>query len=432
MTQTQAFALCLLFQNVGLTTWKDSRYLVAIWGDEALDMPVSAPQNDTKDSIQPIFHDRVMLHWLAALVNERHDRNWNKIDRFVQTIRETISPAIQERIGEGTSDNDMDGEDWTRTEWNVNGFSEIPHQDAAGVALPRSYDVVGDVAIVHESFSSSDHNETRSIEQWKKIGELLLQKSKAIKVVALQNKNLQGTERAPSELTILAGAQRSPLLTTHGEYGIKCVVDLNQTFFTPRMAQERLRICQQVARGEHVLVLFAGVAMEALQIAGRTEAVSVVSIELNPVAVECAKRAHRMLERNKAVKCKGAADRLVILEGDVLQILPTFPQHHFDRILAPRPKEGSMDGDLGSGDGGLAFLVMLLSVLKRDGGECHWYDFVADHEYPICERSKHLIEGACRTQGLDVEFLHVARVGSVAMRQLRVCIDFRIKVSGAA
>lgn len=393
-------------------------------------MPLSMPQKDTDnaDIIQPLFHDSAMLHWLAALVNERHDRNWKKIDRFVQTIRETISPTIlQERIREEGIDVDCDH--WDGEGSDLNGFSGVSNQDA-DLSVPRSYDVVGDVAIVHESLSTK--NETRSIDQWKAIGELLLQRNRAIKVVALQNKNLQGTERAPSELTIIAGTHRSPLLTTHGEYGIKCVVDLNQTFFTPRMAQERLRICQQVARGEHVLVLFAGVAMEALQIAGRTEAVSVTSIELNSVAVECAKRAHRMLERNKAVKCKGAADRLVILEGDVLHLLPTLPQRHYDRILAPRPKEGSTDGDLGTGDGGFAFLVMLLSVLKRDGGECHWYDFVADHEYPVCERSTHLIEGACHAQGLDVEFLHVARVGSVAMRQFRVCIDFRIKGSKAA
>jgi tRNA G37 N-methylase Trm5 len=390
-------------------------------------MPVSLPQTskDTEsDMVQPIFRDSAMLHWLAALVNERHDRNWSKIDRFVQTIQESISSTLIERFHEeGLGENRIDD---CVDERNLNGIVESTCEDGE-MSLPRSFDVVGDVAIVHESFSTATSNNTRSLEEWEKVGELLMQRNKSIKVVALQNKNLQGTERAPSELVIVAGAHRSPLITTHGEYGIKCVVDLNQTFFTPRMAQERLRICQQVARGEHVLVLFAGVAMEALQIAGRTEAASVTSVELNPVAVECAKRAHRMLERNKAAKCKGAADRLFIIEGDVLQILPTLPKHHYDRILAPRPKEGSMDGDLGTGDGGLSFLNEILAALKRDGGECHWYDFVADHEYPECKRSKRLIEKASRAQELDVDFLHVARVGSVAVRQFRVCIDFRIK-----
>jgi tRNA G37 N-methylase Trm5 len=68
----------------------------------------------------------------------------------------------------------------------------------------------------------------------------------------------------------------------------------------------------------------------------------------------------------------------------------------------------------------------LIPVLKRNGGECHWYDFVADHEYPHCERSKLLIRSVCVNYDLGVEFLHVANVGSVAKRQFRVCIDFRV------
>lgn len=227
-------------------------------------------------------------------------------------------------------------------------------------------------------------------------------------------------------MLIIAGQQRSPLVTTHTEYGIKCVVDLNHTFFSPRMGVERLRICQQVARGERVLVLFAGVGMEALQIAGRTEALSITAVEINPIAVDCARRAHRMLSRNPAVKCMGAADRLEIIQGDVLEILPTIERNSIDRILAPRPKEGAFDGDLGQGEGGVTFLEALLPVLKHDGGECHWYEFAADHEFPACERSRRMIEHACQRLGLSLEILHVAKVGSVAMRQLRVCIDFKV------
>ena len=166
--------------------------------------------------------------------------------------------------------------------------------------------------------------------------------------------------------------------------------------------------------------------MEALQIAGRTEASSVIAVELNEVAVQCAKRAHRMLERNKTVKCTGAAERLQIIQGDVLQVLPeTLEQNYFDRVLAPRPKEGALDGDLGSGDGGEGFLKVILPHLK-DGGECHWYDFVADHEFPECERTKKLLGRVCDEHGLSMEVLHVANAGSVAMRQLRVCVDFKV------
>ena len=150
-----------------------------------------------------------------------------------------------------------------------------------------------------------------------------------------------------------------------------------------------------------------------------------IAIELNEVAVLCAHRGHKMLANNKAVKTTGAAERLEIIQGDVLEVLPSL-NRQFDRILAPRPKEGKLDGDLGSGDGGEGFLRALLQHMK-DGGECHWYDFVADHEYPECDRTRLLIERVCKDYGLVVEILHAAHVGSVAKRQLRVCIDFKIK-----
>lgn len=224
----------------------------------------------------------------------------------------------------------------------------------------------------------------------------------------------------------LAGPPRSPLITTHTEGGIKCVIDLETCFFSSRMGPERRRICQQVARGENVLVLFAGVGMEALQIAGRTEAKEIVAVEWNQAAVSCAHKGHKLLARNKAVKCLGAADRLLIIEGNALDILPTLNLNHFDRILAPRPKEGSMDGDLGDGGRGAEFLDALLPVLKEEGGECHWYDFCAEHEFPTCDRTRRLVESICSKHGLDVRIIHVANAGTVAKRQLRICMDFRL------
>ena len=59
-------------------------------------------------------------------------------------------------------------------------------------------------------------------------------------------------------------------------------------------------------------------------------------------------------------------------------------------------------------------------------GECHWYDFAADHELPECRRTRDAVEAACLAVGLSIEVIHVAKVGSVAKRQFRICLDFRI------
>ena len=386
------------FKNVGLTTWKERRYLVAIWGDEGLEMPLCTPEGI------PLYPSS-MSEWLAELVNERQTRNWNKIERFCNSLRENGSlPEDSEE------EHALSLSTFTMHNNNVNFYGSTK--------VPKSFDVIGDVAYLH----SMPEGDTEAV------GKAIISKNKSIKVVVARQSTLEGTERAPGDegLVIIAGAQRSPLVTTHTEFGIRCVVDLNHCFFSPRMGQERLRICQQVARGEDVLVCFAGVGMEAIQISGRTEASSVVAIELNEVAVLCAKRGHRMLGNNKAVKTTGASDRLEIVQGDVLEVLPAL-NRRFDRILAPRPKEGKLDGDLGCGDGGEAFLRVILQHMK-DGGECHWYDFVADHEYPACQRTRSLIERVCDEEGMDMEVLHAAHVGSVAKRQIRLCLDFKVRL----
>jgi len=386
------------FKNVGLTTWKERRYLVAIWGDEGLEMPLCTPEGI------PLYPSS-MSQWLAELVNERQTRNWNKIERFCNSLRE-----IGSLPEDAEEEHALSLSNFTMHNNNNNNFY-------GSTKVPKSFDVIGDVAYLH-SMPEGDAEA---------VGKAIMSKNKSIKVVVARQSTLEGTERAPGDegLVIIAGGQRSPLVTTHTEFGIRCVVDLNHCFFSPRMGQERLRICQQVARGEDVLVCFAGVGMEAIQISGRTEASSVVAIELNEVAVLCAKRGHRMLGNNKAVKTTGASERLEIVQGDVLEVLPAL-NRRFDRILAPRPKEGKLDGDLGCGDGGEAFLRVILQHMK-DGGECHWYDFVADHEYPACERTRSLIERVCDEEGMDMEVLHAAHVGSVAKRQIRLCLDFKVR-----
>jgi tRNA (guanine37-N1)-methyltransferase len=314
-------------------------------------------------------------------------------------------------------ENDVDRDDFTLEEEGADFDSPSPRK------VTKGFDLIGDVALMNSLPQGYEEFGTNELQE---LGRAILQKNKVIKICVARTRPLNGVERAAGKLMRLAGPERSPLITTHTEGGIKCVIDLETCFFSSRMGPERRRICQQVARGENVLVLFAGVGMEALQIAGRTEAKEIVAVEWNQSAVSCAHKGHKLLARNKAVKCMGATDRLHIIEGNVLDILPTLKLNHFDRILAPRPKEGSMDGDLGDGDSGAEFLDALLPVLKEEGGECHWYDFCAEHEFPTCDRTRRLVESICSMHGLGVRVIHVANAGTVAKRQLRICMDFRL------
>lgn len=417
MCRTLAAASALMkaarpsFKNVGLTSWKHGygRYIVAIWGDEGLDLPLTPPETTVQNQ-QDLFLYKGREQWLTDLINERHYRNWNKIDRFVKGFRSM--PAVVDDVNNSTFEKNND-------DWTPMMTTESESSPSKTTNAPKRYDVVGDVALLHTLPPGTD-------QEREAIGKTIMERNKAIKVVAAQSKALSGTERSPGNdgLVIIAGRQRLPLITSHREYGIDCVVDLNNTFFSSRMGPERLRICQQIARGERVLVLFSGVGMDALQIVARTEASSVIAVELNPTAAECARRGKQLLVRNKKAG-PGAHDRLRIIEGDVLDIIPILEPNSFDRIVAPRPKEGKMDGDLGTGDGGLVFLEAMLPLMKEQG-ECHWYDFAADHEFPECTRTQGTIMKACQKLGYEMEVINVAHVGSIAKRQLRVCMDFRI------
>jgi tRNA(Phe) wybutosine-synthesizing methylase Tyw3 len=145
------------FKNVGLTTWKDdqstndsssfAKYLVAIWGDEGLDMPLCTPDGSH------VFSEA--HEWLAGLVNERHQRNWEKIDRFVQAAR-----AMPERLDGDDDDDDNENEQVGSTPGN---------------RAPKSFDVLGDVAVLN-ALPQGDQVELA------RIGEAIMQKNKAIKV----------------------------------------------------------------------------------------------------------------------------------------------------------------------------------------------------------------------------------------------------------
>ena len=311
------------FKNVGLTSWNDNelkspsknsneqlkgggpRYLVSIVGDEGLDTPLSLPASPDRG----LFYDpgdeasAKNAEWLAQLVNERHARNWKKIERFVQSLRSLDDNPVDASVIEEADTFALHQAD----------DSQKSARKATGLPIPRSFDVVGDVVILN-SLPDGD-NETQ-----KKVGEWMIGRNKAWKICIARVSNLATSDRCAGEggYVQLAGHPRNPIVTSHYEYGIKAVIDLEQCFFSPRMALERLRVSQSVARGERVLVVFAGVGMEALQISAKTEAKSVLAIDKNATAVECLRRARRMLERNKCATCPGggkvAAQKLQVSE----------------------------------------------------------------------------------------------------------------------
>jgi tRNA G37 N-methylase Trm5 len=424
-----------IFKNVGLTSWKEdgnvsgtieeqflnkkinnhnNKVIVAIWGDEGLNMPLTSPHDGR-------FLYEGLEQWLAGIIHSHHLRNYEKMQKLMVALKQMISTSEDAPIVEQIEHSDE----------NTVGADFTPNSDKNTTRV-RSFEVIGDVALLHGFMEKSD-GDTHNMQN---LAASIMSKNKAIKIVAVRTKSLSTEHRSSKagDILILAGPERVPLITTHTEYGISCPVDLSQVFFSTRLAKERFRICQQVAQDERVLCLFSGVGMEALQIAALRGARQVYAIEKNPVAAECARRGLQTLSRNK--KYPGASGRVHLFEGDVVELLPlwimgagcteTEPLMPFDRILAPRPKE-TVDGDLDNGKGsGIHFLELLLPLLRTDGGKCHWYDFCADHELPDCLRTRTVVQEACRRWGYEIEIVEVVNAGSVAKRQYRICMDFKV------
>lgn len=362
-----------VFKNVGLQGLDSSKLIVAIWGDEGLDMPLSGPEG------VPLFKSD--HGWLKSLVNSRHQRNWAKIDRFTTAIRQMEEPVP----------------------------SAEPNGDLEDKEL-RHFDVVGDIAVVN----------VKPKEELALVGNAILKQDRRVKVVAIKIAPLASELRAPAELLqVIAGRPRSPLMTTHIEFGVRMIIDLDACFFSPRLAGERQRLCQQVQPGERILVAFAGCGPEVLQILSHTEAVQIAAVELNSAAVRCLQRSLQIKEGQKICPVE-------VFEGDIRQVAKGFPPGHFHRILAPRPKNPG-DGDLEQGDGGAEFLQSLLPLLA-ESGVCHWYDFAADWELPSCERTCKVLQAECSALGLNCNILRVAAANrrTIAERQYKVVADFQV------
>jgi len=336
-------------------------------------------------------------------------RNWAKIDRFTEALR--ALPAVDATLpaspnGVGDFDFELDSDEDPLAAGGAERSSKVEARKG-----PKHYDIIGDVAVLSTMPGNADKAA---------IGAEILKDNGKIRVVVARCGALQGALRAPIFLEILAGPDRKPLMTTHTEFGVRCVVNLQAAFFNPRMGPERQRICGQVQADEEVCVLFAGCCPEALQIAAKTEARYVVAIELNAEAVQCAGRSLELLGKRSPER----AARVSVLQGDVRTFVRDLPQGSFHRVLAPRPK-GKTDEE----DGQLVdeFLDCLLPLL-RPGGICHWYDFVADWEFPTCERSTSRISQAVARSGRTCTVIRCAAANNkpVAQRQYRMVIDFAV------
>lgn len=254
--------------------------------------------------------------------------------------------------------------------------------------LVKSFDLIGDIAIIEIPKDL--------IKKQRLIAAELLNLNKNIKAVFKKgiHKGIFRTQK----LTWLSGQREK--ITECRENGIRLRLDVEKTYFSPRLATERKRIAEEVKKNESILVMFSGVGPYPIVISKNSNPRDIYSIEINPVAIGFQKE-NILINKIKNIK---------LFEGDVRKIGPKLNKK-FDRILMPLPK------------GDENFLDISLGLIKKKG-VVHFYDFVEEKDFP--DKSIEKIKKECGKLNKKFKILKTAKCGQLAPRAYRVCIDFRV------
>ncbi|MGQ9788044.1 MAG: class I SAM-dependent methyltransferase [Candidatus Hadarchaeaceae archaeon] len=217
------------------------------------------------------------------------------------------------------------------------------HLSEGELKLIRSFDIVGDIAIVKlpEPLLPKKHV----------IGKALMEVQKNVRTVLNQISPVKGEFRTRG-LEVIAGENKTE--TSHRESGCVFKVDLARAYFSPRLATERLRVTRLVKPGETVVNLFAGVGCYSIIIAKHSKAGLIYSIDINPHAFE-------YMQIN--IRTNKVGDRVVAILGDAREVVNNKLAGRADRVLMPLP-ELSHD-----------FFDVALKALKPTGGIIHFYDY---------------------------------------------------------
>jgi len=253
----------------------------------------------------------------------------------------------------------------------------------------KSYDTIGDIAIVQIP--------TELIHKEKRIGEALLRVKPSLTCVRKRGEEHQGKYRTQNTV-FLAGSNKT--ITTHTENRTKLLVDVNNVYYSPRLATERKRISELIEKDEDVLVLFDGCGPYSVTIANNNASCMVTGVEWNEKGVMLAK---------KSSQKNNVKDRTQYIKSDVEDIQEDIG--FFDRIVMPAPHNAE------------EYLHVLKSVTKKCS-YVHLYTFVDNEEM---EKKGQRLKKSLSTLFSSVSLTHHEVCGQKSPGVSRVCYDFSIR-----
>jgi len=261
------------------------------------------------------------------------------------------------------------------------------------MANHRSFNILGNIAVVNFS------DNTKILEK-KKFASEILQKNKFIKTVLEKSGRFSGRLRK-METKYLAGEKNKEVLYKENNCSFRFNID--NTYFSPRLSNERKEIASFIKKGSAVLVMFAGVAPFSIVIAKNSKSKEIYSNEIN-------REANKYAELN--AELNGVKSKIKFVNGDIKKIATKLKEQRkkFDFIVMPRPnlKESFLEQ---------AFM------LSNKGTRIFYYDFCKVDEIDLIV--KKIVLQAERFKK-KVKILNVKPAGETAPYKIRVRVDFEV------
>jgi len=262
----------------------------------------------------------------------------------------------------------------------------------------KSFDLLGSVAIVNFP------REARQREK-KKFAEKLMQNNKSIKSVLEKTGKFSGRLRK-MKTKFVAGEKTKEIL--YRENGCVFRFNIDKTYFSPRLSNERKEIASKIKKGDNVLVMFAGVAPYSIVIAKNSKAKKVYSNEIN-------REANKYAQLN--IGLNNLKNKIELVSGDIKRVARNWIKTHrntptthplFDVIVMPRPQLRE------------TFLEQAF-MLAEKGTRIYYYDFSKQNETDkVVERIKKEAKKFKRR----IKILKIKKAGEIGPYRVRVRVDF--------
>jgi tRNA (guanine37-N1)-methyltransferase len=235
------------------------------------------------------------------------------------------------------------------------------------------------------------------------IAKAIIDTHNGVKSVWQQVSSVTGDFRL-RDLDFILGKKTSE--TIYKEHNCSYKTDLKETYFSPRLSYERLRIAELVQPGETVLNMFAGVGCYSIAIANHSKPLKVYSIDINPIAFKYLQENIRLNRREEIV---------IPLLGDAKKIIEKGLQNIFDRVIMPLPEKA------------FEYLDSAILALKPHGGWINYYDFeyAKKNEDPIEKSIKKVSKKIKVIRNFEIKFGRIVR--SIGPGWYQIVLDICVK-----